>query len=175
MWLRDVRVGDVEAYLRIRCDPAMMAELGGPQPRDGIEQMVRRHARDSRSGTALICMIVPGNDPTAVAGTVTLTTGEHDGETLTEMGWAVLPEFQGRGLAKAAVRLLLDRARAQGRWGLVHAFPGISNAGSNAVCRSVGFTLVGQRDVWFADKLFHSNHWQLDTAATPMATPGGPG
>jgi hypothetical protein len=35
--LREVEPGDVDAYVRMRCDPAMMAELGGPLPRDGIE------------------------------------------------------------------------------------------------------------------------------------------
>jgi hypothetical protein len=28
--LRDVELGDVDAYVRMRCDPVMMAELGGP-------------------------------------------------------------------------------------------------------------------------------------------------
>lgn len=163
MRLRDVEDDDVEAYVRIRCDPAMTAELGGPLPRDGIEEIVRRHARDTRSGAALICMIVPGDDSASAAGTVTLTVNEHDGETLAEMGWAVLPEFQGRGLATAAVRLLLDRAR--GHWGLVHAFPAVTNAASNAVCRSTGFTLVGTQDVWFADRLFHTNHWRIDVGS----------
>ncbi|HEX3789528.1 MAG TPA: GNAT family N-acetyltransferase [Pseudonocardiaceae bacterium] len=167
MRLRDVEVGDVDAYVRMRCDPAMMAELGGPQPRAGIEEIVRRHACDTRSGAALICLIVPGEDPAVVAGTVALAAGEHDGESLAEIGWAVLPEFQGRGLAKTAVRLLLDRARGLGRSGLVHAFPAVTNAPSNGVCRSVGFTLLGQRDVWFAGKLFHSNHWQIDISAAP--------
>ena len=37
MMLRNVELGDVEAYVRMRCDPVMMAELGGPLPRDGIE------------------------------------------------------------------------------------------------------------------------------------------
>jgi RimJ/RimL family protein N-acetyltransferase len=74
----------------------------------------------------------------------------------------VLPEFQGRGLAKRAVRALLERARDDGRWGVVHAFPGVTNAASNALCRSVGFSLVGERDVTFADRLLRTNHWQID-------------
>ena len=34
--LRNVELGDVDAYVRMRCDPAMMTELGGPLPREGI-------------------------------------------------------------------------------------------------------------------------------------------
>ena len=33
MLLRQVEPGDVEAYVRMRCDPEMMAELGAPVPR----------------------------------------------------------------------------------------------------------------------------------------------
>jgi hypothetical protein len=38
--LRDVELGDVDAYVAMRCDPAMMAGLGGPLPREGIEAKV---------------------------------------------------------------------------------------------------------------------------------------
>jgi hypothetical protein len=62
MRLRDVRDDDVDAYVRIRCDPVMMAELGGPLPREGIEEILHRHVRNARSGNALICMIVPLHD-----------------------------------------------------------------------------------------------------------------
>ena len=40
MLLRNVQPGDVETYARMRCDPTMMAELGGPLPREGIEEKV---------------------------------------------------------------------------------------------------------------------------------------
>jgi hypothetical protein len=35
MRLRDVKPGDLGAYVRMRCDPVMMAELGGSLPRKG--------------------------------------------------------------------------------------------------------------------------------------------
>ena len=59
MLLRDVEPDDVAAYVRMRCDPVMMAELGGPQPRDGIEDKVRRDAAEAAAGTSLIKMIIP--------------------------------------------------------------------------------------------------------------------
>jgi RimJ/RimL family protein N-acetyltransferase len=76
----------------------------------------------------------------------------------------VLPEFQGRGLAKRAVRMLLELARDDGRWGLVHAFPATSNAPSNGICRSLGFRFAGERDVTFADRVLRSNHWVINPA-----------
>ena len=163
--LRDVEPGDVEAYVRMRCDPVMMAELGGPLPREGIEAKVARDVQDAASGAALIKMIVPDEaGPRTVAGSAVLWTSERDGERFSEIGWMVLPEFQGRGVAKRAVRMLLALARDQGRWGLVHAFPGVTNGPSNGICRSLGFTLAGEQEVEFAGRAFRSNHWLIDPA-----------
>jgi len=162
--LRNVERGDVDAYVRMRCDPAMMADLGGPLPRDGIEAKLATDVRKTHADDYWVSMIVP--DPAApeiVAGTVGLWSHE-DGEDagLSEIGWMVLPEYQGQGLAKAAVRAILERARDDGRWGVVHAFPGVSNAASNALCRTVGFTLLGERNVTFAGRTLRTNHWQID-------------
>ncbi len=76
-------------------------------------------------------------------------------------------EFQGRGVAKAAVRAVLDRAREEGRWGVVHAFPAVQNGPSNGICRSLGFTLLGEQDVVFADRRLRSNHWAAWSAGKP--------
>jgi RimJ/RimL family protein N-acetyltransferase len=164
MLLRDVAPGDVDAYVRMRCDPAMMAELGGPLPRDGIEAKVETDVRKTRADVYWVSMIIPDESaPDVVAGNVTLWThADGDDKGLSEIGWMVLPEFQGRGLAKRAVRALLERARDDGRWGVVNAFPGVTNAASNALCRSVGFALVGEREVTFADRLLRTNHWRID-------------
>jgi hypothetical protein len=56
----------------------------------------------------------------------------------------------------AAVRALLHRARDEDRWGAVHAFPGISNAASNGIRRSLRFTLLEDRDVTFADRVLRT-------------------
>ncbi|MGH8967525.1 MAG: GNAT family N-acetyltransferase, partial [Actinomycetes bacterium] len=163
MRLRDVEPGDVGAYVRMRCDPVMMAELGGPLPRAGIEEKVRRDVEDAAAGTALIKMIVPGGErPDVVAGTVTLWHHEIDGAVFSEIGWMVMPEFQGRGVGKRAVRMLLERARHGDRWGLVHAFPATTNAPSNGICRSLGFTFLEEQDVVFAGRIVRANHWLID-------------
>jgi RimJ/RimL family protein N-acetyltransferase len=147
--LRDVELGDVDAYVRMRCDPVMMADLGGPLPREGIEDKVARDVRAAAAGTDWIKMIVPDETaPDVVAGNVVLWSHDEGGsEPVSEIGWMVLPEFQGRGLGKLAVRMLLELARADGRWGLVHAFPATSNA------------------VTFAGRVLRSNHWVINPAA----------
>ena len=170
MRLRDVELTDVGAYVRMRCDPVMMAGLGGPLPREGIEAKVQRDVEQAAAGTEWIKMITSGEtEPETVAGSVVLWSHEDGGRPISEIGWMVLPEFQGRGIGKRAVRMLLELARDDGRWGLVHAFPGVTNAPSNGICRSLGFTLTEERDIAFNDRILRANHWIIDPGAAEQA------
>ena len=72
------------------------------------------------------------------------------------------PEFQGRHLATDAVTAVLRRAAEDGRWGTIHAYPAITNAASNRLCRRTGFTLVGPHDKLFRGRTFHTNHWSTE-------------
>ncbi|MGW1059497.1 GNAT family N-acetyltransferase [Micromonospora rubida] len=163
MLLRDVDAGDVDAYRLMRCDPVMMADLGGPMPPESVPGQLRHDIDLVARGAGLIRMIVPDPaEPATVAGTVTLVRHEVDGEPGGEIGWMVLPEHQGRGVAKRAVRLLLDEARDDGRWSRVHAFPGVGNGPSNGICRSLGFVLLGERETPFRGGVFRTWHWAID-------------
>jgi RimJ/RimL family protein N-acetyltransferase len=164
MRLRDVTVDDVDvdAYVRMRCDPVMMTDLGGPLPRAGMADKVRRDALDAAADRAWIKMVVPDVDaPEVVAGHVTIWSHDGDDGPLSEIGWMVLPRFQGQGLGKRAVRMLLEQARDEDRWGTVHAFPATGNGPSNGICRSLGFRLIAELDMPFADRVLRSNHWTI--------------
>ncbi|MBT2408601.1 GNAT family N-acetyltransferase [Streptomyces sp. ISL-87] len=144
----------------MRCDPAMMADLGGPLPREGMEGKVQRDVHKATADLDWIKMIIPdATTPEVVAGTVTIWSHETEDGPISEIGWMVLPEFQGRGLGKLAVRTLLEQARDEDRWGLVHAFPATSNGASNGICRSLHFRFIAERDVTFADRVLRTNHW----------------
>ncbi|MGI5214932.1 GNAT family N-acetyltransferase [Plantactinospora sp. CA-290183] len=143
-----------------RCDPVMMRELGGPQSRDRVAGQVKHGLDTVRADGAWIRMIIPDGSA-QVAGTVTV----YPYEGISEIGWMILPEFQCRGLASEAVRAVLDLAQADGRWGLIHAFPSTTNAASNAICCSAGFSLVGQEETAFAGHIFQTNHWVFDPSA----------
>ena len=163
MRLRQVQLDDVDLYVRMRCDPVMMAELGGPLPREQTEAKVQRDVAEAESGRAWILIIVADDDDAvSAAGTVVLWSQVDGDQTHSEMGWMVLPEFQGRGLAKAAAGALLAQAREEDRWGVVHAFPGVTNAPSNSICRGLGFTFAGERDIEFADRVLRANHWLIN-------------
>jgi RimJ/RimL family protein N-acetyltransferase len=153
---------DLPLYERLATDPVTMAELGGPLPQEGLSDKLRGIVEDVEAGRVWYCTIVPDGQPAVAAGTVCIWSHDSEGEPTNEIGWMVLPSFQGRGLATEAVRALLDRARAEGRWDVIHAFPGITNGASNAICRKTGFSLVGERDIEYAGRTLRCNHWQLD-------------
>ncbi|WP_371648193.1 MULTISPECIES: GNAT family N-acetyltransferase [unclassified Streptomyces] len=163
MQLRNVTPNDVDAYVRMRCDPVMMADLGGPLPREGMPDKVHRDAAEAADDVSWIKMVIPDPDtPDVVAGSVTIWSHNTDDGAVSEIGWMILPQFQGRGLGKQAARTLLEQARDEDRWGVVHAFPATSNAASNGICRSLGFRFITEQDVTFADRVLRSNHWAIN-------------
>jgi RimJ/RimL family protein N-acetyltransferase len=130
--LRAVEPGDIDIYVRLRYDPEVMKDLGGAQPREGMEARLLRDIGAMAADQAWFYMIVPdAQAPGVVAGTVTLFEHQDDGlaDSFSEIGWAVLPQFQWRGIGKAAVRACLEQAARTERWGAVHAFPSGTNAG----------------------------------------------
>jgi RimJ/RimL family protein N-acetyltransferase len=141
----------------LETDPRVMAELGGPWPLEKIPGIHGRRLQYIANGSWYL-KVVPEPGARAV-GAVMVWHSEVNGEPLSEMGWMILPEHQGRGYASAAVRLLLERIRAEGGWGDVHAFPGATNAPSNAICRKSGFELVGEIEVDYGGRPLRVNHW----------------
>jgi len=163
MKLRNLSNDDLWLYEAIHCDPAMMEHLGGPLPREGLAEKLVRDVASVEADTSWILVILPADDPNTAAGSVAVW--EHvfdDGTTVNEIGWMVRPPFQGRGLGSEAVRTVLDRARAEGRWSPLHAFPPVSNARSNAMCRKMGFTWIRESDFQFRGRTLRCNDWSLD-------------
>ena len=103
-------------------------------------------------------LVIVTEDGTA-AGTVSVWDHEWDGQTIDEIGWMVLPEHQGRGIASTAVAEALKRADEASRWRALHAFPATTNAPSNALCRKHGFVLRGPIDYAYEGRTLRVNHW----------------
>ena len=136
----------------------VMAELGGPVPREEIPAIHRRRL-DGVATYPWWFVIV--TDDGESAGTIGIWETQHDGSVIHETGWMLLAAFHGRGLASAALGLLLERARAEPRFEQLHAFPGVSNPASNALCRKFGFELLGEEDGSYRDAALRVNHWVL--------------
>jgi RimJ/RimL family protein N-acetyltransferase len=107
-------------------------------------------------------VIVPDADRAVAAGSVCIWDHEWNGETISEMGWMVLPEHQGRGLATEAVRTMLRKAQEENRWQVIHAFPAVTNAPSNAICRKTGFEKLEEVDIDGWGGTLRCNHWRID-------------
>jgi RimJ/RimL family protein N-acetyltransferase len=75
----------------------------------------------------------------------------------------VVPEFQGRGIALAATAQAIELARRDDRHRFMHAFPNVDNAPSNAICRKLGFELLGACEFEFPKgHLMTFYDWRLD-------------
>jgi len=159
MQLRPYGPGDLALTEAIETDPAMMKDLGGPWPSAKIAETHRKRLDFSRQGGWWFVIVSEDGAP---AGTIGIWDIEENGEKEHEMGWMVLPAFQGRGLAGEAGGRLLKRARAERRFRRVSAFPAVSNVPSNAFCAKLGFTRVGLRDVEYGGRLLKCAHWKLD-------------
>ena len=136
----------------------VMAELGGPVPREEIPAIHRRRLAGVATDP---WWFVVATDDGESAGTIGIWETQHDGSVIHETGWMLLAAFHGRGLGSAALGLLLERARAEPRFEQLHAFPGVSNPASNALCRKFGFELLGEEDGSYRDATLRVNHWVL--------------
>lgn len=148
----------------IETNPIMMADLGGPLPAADIPGVHARRLEGMAADRLWYFTVEMDPEGTAV-GTICLWSDAIEGGHRSEAGWAILHEYQGRGIATEALRLLLARACEDGRWGDIHAFPGVSNGASNAVCRKAGFANVGEETVLYAGRQLRCNHWVLDAGA----------
>ncbi|MFG2056800.1 GNAT family N-acetyltransferase [Micromonospora sp. NPDC048930] len=136
---------------------------GGPET---DEQVLARHERylrgpGPRSGYMYTVVLPEGEK----VGSVGYWPREWRGEPVYEMGWAILPAYQGRGLATAAVRAVIAEAAAHGDRRFAHAYPSVDNPASNAVCRKAGFTLLGETEFEYPPgHLMRSNDWRIELA-----------
>jgi RimJ/RimL family protein N-acetyltransferase len=173
--LRDWAEGDLELLVATMGAAAATRYLGGPEP---PEKLARRHERYlALAATGRGRMFVAELDGQAVAS-VGYWDAEWEGAPVYETGWTVRPEHWGRGVASRATIVAMERARQEGRHRWVHAFPSVENAASNAVCRKVGFTLLGEVEVEYPPgRLMRANDWRLDLGATapgPRRPPSSP-
>src|SRR5919198_4565281 len=103
MELRNLSLGDLALYEALLCDPAMMEHLGGPLALEGLADKLERDVASTEAGDSWVLVIVPDEDTGTAAGTVSVWEHESPGPRLAEIGWMVLPAYQGRGLGSQAV------------------------------------------------------------------------
>jgi RimJ/RimL family protein N-acetyltransferase len=153
-----VPYGDADFALTkaLECDPDVMRHLGGAVDPDDLVDVHRRRAETED----WYFKVLPEAGGPA-AGTIGIWDSQWEETTIHEVGWMLLPAFQGRGIATRALALLIERARAEPRFERLHAFPAIDNAPSNALCAKFGFVLTGDGEFQFRNRTLRCNHWEL--------------
>ncbi len=98
-----------------------------------------------------------------VAGSIGYWQIERNGAAAYETGWEVLGRYHGRGIGTRAGAALMQRLAAVARHRHVFAFPLPENAGSNGICRRLGFELLAVEEVEFPRGHWSPhNVWRLD-------------
>ena len=152
--------GDLPLLERLMGDPRMTEHLGGPESPEKLRDRQTRY--EQLEGADRMFRIVAVESGARI-GSVGFWTKEWRDAEVYEVGWMVVPEFQGRGIAAAATAQAIELARrdAAHRW--MHAFPNVDNAPSNAICRKLGFELLGASEFEFPkDHFMMCNDWRLD-------------
>lgn len=161
--IRIVPWAETDLGLLQRClsDPAMMEHLGGPESAVRIAERQRQYERpDSNQFKVLDAATGEG------LGWVGYWERRWLQRDVYEIGWSVLPAFQGRGVGQSATRQAMVSARGQGDRRFMHAYPAVDNLPSNAICRKLGFTLLGPCDFEYPKgHLLRCNDWQADLRA----------
>ncbi|HUK80281.1 MAG TPA: GNAT family protein [Nitrososphaerales archaeon] len=166
--IRPYAEGDMWVLEKTLGDPTQMVHLNGPE---SSEKLQKRHklflamSADQKAGCMYTVTMGPENAP---VGNVGYWEADQDGQKGWETGWFVLPEFQGKGIATAAIRMLVSKvAKLDRRY--IFAYPSVDNAPSNAICRKLGFVLTEEVDSEYppgSGKALRVNIWRLDLKPT---------
>lgn len=148
--------------LRLINAPEMMEHLGGPETEEQILSRHKRYLEISGRGTGHMFSIVLLPQFEKV-GSVGYWDSMWKNDSIYEIGWSVLPQFQGRRLATAGVAEAIVNARFEQKHRFIHAFPSINNPASNAVCRKLNFSLMSQCEFEYPPgNIMQCNNWLLD-------------
>ncbi|HJR78422.1 MAG TPA: GNAT family N-acetyltransferase [Anaerolineales bacterium] len=144
-------------------DPDMMAHLGGPETPEQIRKRHQRYLQLPETDHMFVILRGPNSE---AAGSIGYWEKNWRDQLVYEMGWFVLPAYQGQGIATKAGQAIIEYARTEHRYRFMHAFPSVSNAPSNAICRKLGFTLVEECQFEYPPGNFmQCNDWRLDLFA----------
>lgn len=147
-----------------RCNtPGAKRHIGGPETPEELLDRHRRYLKKAIPGKMRMFRVSYGR---LGAGSIGYWEKTWRGGVVYETGWAVVPDLQGHGIAGKASKLLIDVLRGERQHRHLHAFPSPDNSASNAICRKLGFELMGECDFEYPPgNMMRSNDWRLDLQA----------
>lgn len=152
--------GDL-GLLRQLNSPEMTVHFGGPETEEKILVRHKRYYEIAQIGTGRMfkILLLPHLE---VVGSVGYWDQTWQGESVYEIGWSVLPTFQGKGIATEATAKAIASINYEKKHRFVHAFPKINNPASNAICRKLGFSFIGECDFEYpVGNIIRCNDWRL--------------
>jgi ribosomal-protein-alanine N-acetyltransferase len=137
--LRPWQAGDEEAAAAWHADPRVMAHLGGPLDRAQSDDLLRRWAKELDTdgfGMVALCRRQAG----AVIGAVGLSRPQFEAPftPCIEIGWRLVRQVWGHGLAAEAARAVLARGFSEHGLREVVAFTDQRNHRSINTMRRIG-------------------------------------
>ena len=155
--------GDLPLLERLIGDPSMTEHLGSPESPDTLRERQGRYERLAGGDHMLKIVDVASG---AGVDSVGFWTKEWRDDQVYEVGWMVVSEFQGRGIAVAATARAIALAKRDDKHRFMHAFPNVCDPPSNAICRTVGFELLEACEFEFSKRHFMTcNDRRLDLRA----------
>ena len=155
---------DLPLLRRLLGDPAMTEHLGGPESPEKIAERHEKYVHLPETGTGEMFTIVETATGERVGSVGYWDRDEKEGQVY-ETGWSVLREFQGRGIATTATAQLIELLKAARERRYLYAYPSVENAPSNAICRKLGFEVVGVTEYEYpidSGNILRCNDWRLE-------------
>ena len=161
MQLMPITAEDENFTVRLECDPGMMLHIGGPRPEADVRAAHKRRLALMEKGVTHMYKIVADSSD-EVFGTIGIWKIEWKGPQAYEMGWFVLPEYQGKGVATEAALLIISLMRSDSEVHYIHAYPAVTNAASNAIARKIGMENQGEFDNEGFAGVLRCIDWRID-------------
>ena len=161
MRLVPITAEDEDLAVRLECEPEMMRHIGGPRPEADVRASHKRRLQLMERGDAHMYKIIT-DDSSEVLGTIGIWKIDWGEPQAYEMGWFVLQEHQGKGIATEAARLIILQARSYPDVRYIHAYPAVANVTSNTIARKIGMENQGEFDNKGFAGVMRCNSWRID-------------
>lgn len=136
---------DAEALFRLRAHPAVNKYIHRPLPTniDDVEHFIEQRLQDANNSFYFIIRTLPG---LALAGAICLWNIDK-ATRYAEVGYELLPEFQGKGLMTSALQAMINFAFTELKIETIEAFTHRENLASRKLLETFSFKeMLGKTD-----------------------------
>jgi len=165
--LRQLENHDAEQIHKLRSDPAVNAYIGrsistGVEEAAGFIKKITASIEHKQSMYWAISL----REDAHLIGTICYWNFDVENDTV-EIGYEMLPEFQGRGLMTEAIKRVIEYGFEEMKVKTITAFPSADNTGSVALLKNAGFKVT--------DKAYANSHQNVsDQVAYALTCPEVP-